>query len=65
MILVLIDVQTESVTKVNLVEYYKDSVQYSNVQEKLAPIANSAVVGSRRKRKTPSYATGFFWQVKF
>ena len=62
---VLIDGKTESTAKMNLAEYYQNSDQFKSVQGKLAPIADSAVMGSRRKGKTPSYATGFFWQVNF
>ena len=48
----------------NLIEYYQTSDQFASVQEKLKPIADSAAVGSRRG-KLPSYATSFFWQVKY
>ena len=65
MIFVLIDGKTEATTKVDLAEYYQNSDQFKSVQGKLEPIADSAVVGSRRKGKTPSYATGFFWQVNW
>jgi hypothetical protein len=58
-------VQAESAKKVNLIEYYQNSDQFRSVQEKLTPIADSAAAGSRKKGKTPSYATGFFWQVNF
>ena len=59
----LIDGQTELTRKVDLAEFYQNSDQFRNVQGKLAPIADLAVMGSRRKGKAPSYATGFFWQV--
>ena len=60
---VLIDGKTESIAKVDLAEYYQNSEQFRSVQEELKPIADSAAVGGWRKGKTPSYATGFFWQV--
>ena len=58
-----IDGQTKSIGKVDLVEYYENSDQFKSIQGKLEPIVDSAVMGSRRNGKTPSYATGFFWQV--
>ena len=58
----MLDGQTESIKKVDLVEYYEQSDQFRSIQEKLEPIAGSAV--SMRMGKTPSYATGFLWQVK-
>ena len=60
-----IDGQTKSIGKVDLVEYYENSDQFKSIQGKLEPIVDSAVMGSRRNGKTPSYATGFFWQVNF
>ena len=59
----VLDGQTESIGKVNLAEYYEQSDQFRSIQEKLEPIAGSVI--SMRMEETPSYATGFFWQVKF
>ena len=62
-IFVLTERQTESTKQVDLVEYYQNSDQFRNIQGKLAPIADSAAIRNTRNQKTPSYATGFFWQV--
>jgi hypothetical protein len=59
----VIDGQNESIRKVDLTEYYENSDQFRSVQGQLEPIAGSAV--SRRNGETPSYATGFLWQVNF
>ena len=62
-IFVLADGQNESTKTVDLVEYYQNSDQFRNIEGELTPIADSTAVGSRRNQKTPSYATGFLWQV--
>jgi hypothetical protein len=59
----VLDGQAESIRKVDLTEYYENSDQFRSVQGQLEPIAGSAV--SRRNGETPSYATGFLWQVNF
>ena len=61
----ILKLESTNYKKVNLIEHYQNSEQFRNIQEQLKPIADSAAMGSRRRGKTPSYATGFFWQVSF
>ena len=61
----LTDGHFEGKRKMDLIEYYRNSEQSRNIQEKLQPIIDSVSVSSRRKQKTPSYATSFLWQVCF
>ena len=63
--MIIFETESTNYKKVNLIEYYQTSDQFASVQEKLKPIADSAAMGSRRRGKMPSYATGFFWQVNF
>ena len=59
----IIDEPSELITKqVDLVEHYRNSDQFKNLQEKLTPIVDSVSVRDKRK-VLASYATSSIWQV--
>ena len=58
----IIDEPPELMKQVDLVEHYRNSDHFKNLQEKLVPIIDSTSVRDKRK-VLASYATSPIWQV--